>query len=243
MRFGFQVNWRWTSLALVLVGGNLGLNSSVLVRPVLAQNINPKLAADEVYRQVPDFPLENQYIRKKGNKSAKNTTLISRLIQYHTLVKGRSPLYRFDWKLTLADYLGIYENIREETYPGHSYLKTNPLARDRKLIQQLSRQQRLVLIQSLSDIYLSQVRQQDVAEPQEAPPQNSTQPTQPPVPQLEPEPAKPSRPTLIPLPGSGGADLLRSPTPSEPAQPTAPQSPEPSSSGTQTSEESNQLSF
>lgn len=240
IRFGFKFGGRWASLALVLVGGSLWLNGPVLLRPVVAQSINPKIVADEVYRQVPDFPLENQHIRKKGNKPAKNTTLISRLIQYHTLVKGRSPLYRFDWKVTLADYLGIYENIREETYPGHSYLKTNPMAGDRKLIQQLSRQQRLVLIQSLSDIYLSQVQQKEVVTPKEAPPANSIQP---PVSQPKPEPERPSRPTLIPLPGSGEADLLRSPTPSQPAQQTTPPAPTPSSGVQKSEDDVNQLSF
>ncbi len=177
------------------------------------------MVADAVYSQLPELPKENQYFRRKGNKPATNSTLISRLIQYHTLVKGRSPQYRFDWKITLADYLGIYENLREEEYPGHAFLKTNPMESDRKLMRQLTRQQRLALTQTLSDIYVSQVPPQQAAPPPEkTPPEEPEKPSAP-----EPEPI--TRPKLVPLPGSGSADLLRVPA----SQPSAPQSTPPQS--------------
>jgi|GEM_PF-845399 len=224
----------------------VGWSGLILGNPGLAQSINPKLAADEVYRQVPDLPQENQYSRKKGDKPATNNTLVSRFIQYHTLVKGRSPQYRFDWKITLADYLGMHENIREETYPGHAFLKTNPMKGDRKLIQQLTRQQRLALTQTLSDLYASQAQQQEAATPEETsvpqdPPANNNVPeSKPSEPAGAVEPA--ARPKLTPLPGSGGADLLRGPAPqSIPSQST----PQPASSpiNQQPSGDTQKLSF
>lgn len=197
--------------ASLVVGGWM------LVQPAVAQGINPKMVADAVYSQLPDLPKENQHLRQKGNKPAANSTLISRLIQYHTLVKGRSPLYRFDWKITLADYLGLYEHPRAEEYPGHAFLKTNPMESDRKLIRQLTRQQRLALTQILSKIYASQVPQQETAPPEKTQPKSA----KPPVSESKPI----TRPKLVPLPGSGSADLLRVPA----SQPTAPQSTPPQS--------------
>jgi hypothetical protein len=209
-----------------------------LLEPVFGQSVDPQLVADAVYQQLPELPQENQYLRK-NNKPATNSTLVSRLIQYHTLVKGRSPLYRFDWKITLADYLGLYENIRPENYPGHAYLKSNPLESDRKIIQQLNRQQRLALTQALSDVYISQASQQDLTVPQQDTPP-SPEPAQPAVP--EPETLPPPQPKLIPLPGSGSADLLK--TPPTPAQPPAPQSTEPApASEPQPTGETEKLSF
>ncbi|WP_299414584.1 hypothetical protein [Acaryochloris sp. IP29b_bin.148] len=196
--------------------------SCLLAQPAAAQRVDPIMAADAVYSQLPELPKENQHIRKKGNKPVPNSTLISRLIQYHTLVKGRSPQYRFDWKITLADYLGLYENLREEEYPGQSYLKTNPMERDRKLIRQLTRQQRLALTQMLSNIYVSQA-----PPPQAAPSPEQAQPKPKEPAAAEPEPI--TRPKLVPLPGSGSADLLKVPASQSTPQPapspsTTPQS-------------------
>lgn len=185
-----------------LLCASLVASGLMLAQPAVAQRLNAKLAADAVYSQLPELPQENQYVRRKGNKPAPNSTLVSRLIRYHTQVKGRSPQYRFDWKITLADYLGLYENLREEEYPGKSYLKTNPMESDRKLIRQFTRKQRLALTQALSDVYASQVPQQA------APPPEKQQP-EPPKPAAAPDPEPISRPKLIPLPGSGSADLLR----------------------------------
>lgn len=185
-----------------LLCASLVASGWIVAQPAVAQRINPKLAADAVYSQLPELPQENQYFRRKGNKPATNSTLVSRLIRYHTLVKGRSPQYRFDWKITLADFLGLYENLREEEYPGQSYLKTNPMESDRKLIRQLTRKQRLALTQILSDLYTSQA-------PRRAAPPTEKQQPEPPKPAAAPDPEPISRPKLIPLPGSGSADLLR----------------------------------
>jgi hypothetical protein len=239
-----DLRFRFKALSL-LVGGTLVLVSSlswlsgvVLIEPVFGQSVEPQLVADAVYQQLPGLPQENQYLRK-NNKPATNSTLVSRLIQYHTMVKGRSPLYRFDWKITLADYLGIYENIRAETYPGHAYLKSNPLESDRKIIQQLNRQQRLALTQALSDAYLSQAPQQETTLPQQDTPPPA-KPAQPTVPQ--PKPVPPLQPKLIPLPGNGSADLLK--VPPAPAQPLSPQSTDPApASEPQPTGEAEKLSF
>lgn len=186
----------------------------MVAQPAIAQRINPKIAADAVYSQLPELPKENQYQRKKGNKPATNSTLVSRFIQYHTLVKGRSPQYRFDWKITLADYLGLYENLREEQYPGHAFLKESAMEGDRKLIRQLTRKQRLALTQILSDLYASQAPQQQAAPSAEKSQPESAKPANP-----EPEPI--TRPKIIPLPSSGSADLLR---PQAPPKSSSPQS-------------------
>lgn len=184
----------------------------MLAEPAVAQRLNAKLAADAVYSQLPELPKANQYRRRKGNKPATNSTLVSRLIQYHTFVKGRSPQYRFDWKITFADYLGLYESLREKEYPGHAFLKESAMESDRKLIRQLTRKQRLALTQILSDLYASQVPQQQAAP---SPEQTQPKPVKPAVPQPEPI----TRPKLIPLPGSGSADLLK---PSSSPQSTTP---------------------
>lgn len=197
-----------------LLCASLVASGWIVAQPAVAQRINAKLAADAVYSQLPELPQENQYVRRKGNKPAPNSTLVSRLIQYHTQVKGRSPQYRFDWKITLADYLGLYENLREEEYPGQ-YLKTNPMENDRKLIRQFTRKQRLALTQILSDLYASQAPQQAAPPPEQEKAQ--PEPTQPAAP--EPEPI--TRPKLVPLPGSGSADLLR---PQTTPKSTSPQS-------------------
>ncbi|NJM66239.1 MAG: hypothetical protein HC851_11560 [Acaryochloris sp. RU_4_1] len=222
MRFRFKASSLLVGGTLVLVSSLSWLSGAVLIEPVFGQSVDPQLVADAVYQQLPGLPQENQYLRKNNNKPATNSTLVSRLIQYHILVKGRSPLYRFDWKITLADYLGIYENIRTETYPGHAYLKSNPLESDRNIIQQLNRQQRLALTQALSDVYISQTPQQEMTTPQQDTSPSAT-PAQPPV--AQPKPVPPPQPKLIPLPGSGSADLLK--TPPAPAQPTSPQSTDP----------------
>lgn len=106
----------------------------------------------QIYQQLPDLPLENKYVSKEGRVDA-NNTLANRLIQYHVYVKGRSPNYRLDWKLTLADYLGANEMITETVYPGATTLKQNPLDGDRAIITQLNRKQRDALVQSLVNVF------------------------------------------------------------------------------------------
>ncbi|OKH28098.1 hypothetical protein [Chroogloeocystis siderophila] len=123
--------------------------------PAIAHSVRISDAWQQVYQQLPDLPLENQYINRQTGKLDPENTLVRRLISYHTFVKGRPPNYRLDWKLTLADYLGANEWIREASYPGHDTLRQNPLEGDRAAIQRLNRDQRNALVQALVNVFSS----------------------------------------------------------------------------------------
>jgi hypothetical protein len=73
-----------------------------------------------------------------------DSTLIRRMIQYHTRVQGRPEQSRLDWQLTFADYLGYNLNINPATYPEHNWLDA-----DKAAIDALTRDQRHQLIQFL----------------------------------------------------------------------------------------------
>ncbi|BAC09810.1 hypothetical protein [Thermosynechococcus vestitus] len=166
--------------------------------------INPRWVAETLYPKLPGFPKENHYIRQDNRQPAPESTLLERFIIYHTTVKGRSPLYRFDWKLSLADYLGLNEFLTPETYPGRSYLTVNPMEGDRAAIRQLNRQQRDALVSTLATFYAQQAGLLPT-------------PPQPPQPQttlLEPTPSPPTVFPPIPQPGSAG--LLVPPAPPRP---------------------------
>jgi hypothetical protein len=128
------------------ISGSLNLFG---IQPVMAQSVDVGNVSPKIYQQLPDFPKENNYTRKEGGSVAENNTLVSRMIQYHTFVKGRAPNYRFDWKLTIADYLGVNEAMSDNTYPGADTLRQNPLDSDRAAIKKLSRSQRNALVQAL----------------------------------------------------------------------------------------------
>ncbi len=165
--------------------------------------VNPRLVAETLYPELPDFPKENHYIRQDNRRPAPESTLLERFIVYHTTVKGRSPLYRFDWLISLADYLGVNDFLRPETYPGRSYLTTNPMEQDIAAMRQLNRQQRQALVNTLTAFYARQ----------------AGLPTTPP--QLPPAapPAEPATHVVVPpLAQPGGATLLAPPEP--PPQPT-----------------------
>jgi len=123
------------------------------IQPVIAQRISPGEVWQQVYQQLPDFPRENKYINKENGKVAENNTLASRLLRYHVYVKERAPNYRFDWKLTLADYLGANEVMYVTTYPGNDTLRQNPLEGDRAAISRLNISQRNALVQVLVNIF------------------------------------------------------------------------------------------
>ena len=92
------------------------------------------------------MPLENDYVSQETGEVDTENTLISRLIRYHFYVKGRPPNFRFDWKLTLADYLGANDYL-------HNDLTENPMEGDRQAIQSLTRSQRETLVNRLVDIF------------------------------------------------------------------------------------------
>jgi len=134
-------------------GGNLRLPRVLLVQPARAQRLGDREAAARVYAQMPDLPLENHYeLRETGDVATENT-LASRFIRYHLYVRGRSPVYRFDWKLTLADYLGANEWVQPSIYPGADNLQDNPQAGDIAAISSLNRSQRDQLVQILVEVY------------------------------------------------------------------------------------------
>jgi hypothetical protein len=132
------------------------------LRPSIAQKAAPSAQPapssrgsieQRIYQQLPNFPLENQYVSRESGKVSSRNTLITRLIRYHTQVKGRAPNYRLDWKLTLADYLGANELMDDGVYPGADALKQNPFEGDRAAIRKLTRKQRDALIQVLVNAY------------------------------------------------------------------------------------------
>ncbi|MGV2826622.1 hypothetical protein [Myxosarcina sp. GI1(2024)] len=121
--------------------------------PTNVSSIRPDAAAEIAYQRLAEFPLENQYLSQETGKVAQQNTLIERLIRYHQYVKDRPVNYRLDWKLTLADYLGVNELIPEARYPGSTTLTQNPYRGDRAVIESLSRQQRNQLVETLLSIY------------------------------------------------------------------------------------------
>jgi hypothetical protein len=126
------------------------IHTSLLsTQPAYAQRVSSTEVWQQVYKQLPDLPKENQYISKETGKVAENNTLVSRMIRYHVYVKGRPPNYRLDWKLTLADYLDANELMYDGSYPGNDTLRQNPFEGDRTAIRRLNRRQRDALIQAL----------------------------------------------------------------------------------------------
>ncbi|MFM9263949.1 hypothetical protein L2I57_001945 [Tychonema sp. BBK16] len=124
----------------------------------ISQEPQPPLRVQDawklVYEKLPDFPIANNYISKETGKVDPNNTLVGRLIRYHMFVKGRPANYRFDWKLSLADYLGVTPDyLVESVYPGNDVLRSNPMEGDRAAIQSLNRTQRDALVQALVDVF------------------------------------------------------------------------------------------
>ena len=119
----------------------------------ISQSVSRGDVWQRVYEKLPSLPRENQYINKQTGKVASENTLVSRLIRYHVYVKGRSPNYRLDWKLTLADYLGANEIMEESRYPGYDTLRSNPVEGDRAAINRLNRAERDALVQTLVNVF------------------------------------------------------------------------------------------
>jgi hypothetical protein len=150
-------------LGLVFLLGTSHDSSAIAQNPPTVSNsssIRAEGAAAIVYQQLPYLPKENEYRRKETGEIDPEHTLISRFIRYNQDLKKRTNRYRFDWKLTLADYLGANETINPETYPGSLTLTTNPFETDVKAIQALNRRQRQELVDLLAFIYKPQVTTQ-----------------------------------------------------------------------------------
>ena len=155
------LNWVLESGELSLLAlepSRLRSSESASVQRVAQQSTPTQVRAQDVwkfvYEKLPDLPIENNYISKETGKVDPNNTLVGRLILYHVFVKGRPPNYRFDWKLSLADYLGATPDyLVESVYPGNDVLRSNPMERDRTVIQSLNRTQRDALVQALVDVF------------------------------------------------------------------------------------------
>ena len=126
--------------------------------PTMFQRFRTENVWRQVYEQLPDLPKENNYVNTETGEVDPNNTLVGRLIRFHIYTQGRPPLYRFDWKLTFADYLGVTGAIDEETYPSANRLRPNPAERDVAVIRSLNRVQREALIQALVDAFAAQLR-------------------------------------------------------------------------------------
>jgi hypothetical protein len=187
-----------TVFGLLLVLGVGYVKNGLEMQPVMAQTARPESVAVLVYQRIPDIPKENQYVRQESGKVDPENTLISRLVRYHQDVKKRATRFRLDWKLTLADYLGVNEPIKADRYPGRSSLQTNPLEGDIKAIQSLNRRQRDALIDLLADTYKPQQ-----ADAQPVNPNSKPSPNQNPQPSATPTPSSPS------LSNPGDAQLLK----------------------------------
>lgn len=183
-------------MSLICWGSEIKGLTQLAIAPQIAQVTAPltteaRSLGRKVYQQLPDIPLENQYISRETGQAAVDNTLIDRLIRYHVYVKGRPTNFRLDWKLTLADYLGANEIMEESQYPSNDTLRQNPFEGDRAAINRLNRKQRDALVQTLANLFS---------------PSDSNAPD----PAASPQPATPPTDTpRLPQPQPGGADLLK----------------------------------
>lgn len=175
--------------------GSIGVDRSWLKPDPAAAQRSTRISdvQAEVYLRLPNLPKENHYVSSITGKAVPKNTLVDRLIRYHLYAKGRPAGFRFDWKLTVADYMGANEYIWPRTYPGHDNLTENPVDRDREVIKSLSRAERNALVQVLVDILNPQAARQPSA----------------PSPTASPTPDSRSNSTVFPnSPKSGDAQLL-----------------------------------
>lgn len=175
---------RATPLLLAVLGFMVALTVLPLSGGIAQPVVRTEDLWQQVYQAMPDLPLENQYVNKE-TREVSSSTLASRLIRYHTVTKGRSPIYRLDWKLTLADYLGANERMSPSVYPGGDIFRTNPIEGDTIAIQRLNRLQRDTLVQALVTAFTP------AASPSDSSAQPSPSPSAPiatPTPRREPRP-------------------------------------------------------
>ncbi|NEQ23563.1 MAG: hypothetical protein F6K28_31330 [Microcoleus sp. SIO2G3] len=121
----------------------------------VAQFSNRSIDTQQIYTQIPNLPLENQYISRETGEIAEDSTLVNRMIQYHLYTASRIPNSRLDWKLTIADYLGVNEWMQAGLYPGADSLRQNPIEGDKAAIAQLNRAQRDALIDAIISLFVT----------------------------------------------------------------------------------------
>jgi len=174
--------------------------------PAHAQRFDPNTVWQQVYEQLPDLPLENQYLSRETGETVPENTLISRLIRYHIYVQGRPTIYRLDWKLTLADYLGVNEFIEPLTYPSSDTLTSNPIEGDVAAIKSLNLAQRDALVQTIVDLFNSAYSSPASTTDQQEPVPSSLPSSELDSPRSEDSVDNPSPPLRAPQPGD--AELL-----------------------------------
>ncbi|MGB3767344.1 MAG: hypothetical protein WA947_12365 [Phormidesmis sp.] len=129
---------------------------SAQAQPAQLRRIDPSAIAARIYEQMPALPLENQYISSKTGQVAADNTLVSRMIRYHLYSKERPTNFRFDWKLTLADYLGAFDRISADNYADYG-LRENPIEADVAVIRSLSQEARNQLVSAIYVAFTSPV--------------------------------------------------------------------------------------
>ncbi len=164
-------------------------------RPIITQTVRIQTVSRLVYSQMTDFPTENRYINRQTGVVDPEDTLVSRLIRYHIVTKNRAPMLRFDWRLTLADYLDLNEPMIEDRYPGTNTLQPEPMRSDRAAVSRLNPNQRTNLINLLVAAFT----------PVAIEPAQLIFPT--PAPAMSPIPTP--APSGLQLPQPGDAQLLR----------------------------------
>lgn len=127
-------------------------SGAAIAQPTPIRRIDPIALSAQIYQQLPDLPLENQYISRETGDPAVENTLVSRLIRYHVYIKNRPTVFRLDWKLTLADYLGAFERISASSYPDND-LQESPYQNDIAAIESLSAAQRNNLVNTLYEVF------------------------------------------------------------------------------------------
>lgn len=152
------------TVALILLGANIPQPSDLyaartdkavsLFHPSAAiAQVRLREVPQDVYLRLPNLPKENHYVSAVSGEPLPENTLVSRMIQYHAYKKGRPPSLRFDWKLTIADYLEANEYINPVNYPGQGTLTEHPLVGDRAAIKGLTRAERSQLVEVLVSLF------------------------------------------------------------------------------------------
>jgi hypothetical protein len=174
------------SFILVLGGSQLKFtqNGHLGLQTANAQTLRPEQAATMIYEKLTYLPKENQYTRQNTGEVDPDHTLISRFIRYHQDLKRRSTSAYLDWKITLADYLGVNEVMKDDRYPGNTTLQSNPMETDIKVIQGLNRRQRQELVDLLVSLYKPQQPKPKLPETQTELVPDSSEPPPPPGPRL-----------------------------------------------------------
>ncbi|GAB4216134.1 MAG: hypothetical protein OHK0012_17780 [Synechococcales cyanobacterium] len=168
------------------------------VTPAVAQLSRVEGASQSVYAALPQLPKEDGYVASSGEGTG-YSTLMHRMMVYHIQTRGRSPFRRFDWKLTLADYLDLNEVMLAQSYPGVTIFTSNPYDGDRQVIQGLSRAERNALLNALLIGFGATTEPDQWLAP-------SARPT---APAADPTPSAATTPQPLIIPATGGADLLK----------------------------------